>query len=110
MTSIFWACAVVTAMSAFLSMGFSFLGLRSTGDTLVASMYTLSRSIALAVVSLVPLFSGSRSWLIAVALAMVIVQALDVYVGIKQQDLKKIFGPASLSVLNVILLGLLIVQ
>jgi hypothetical protein len=56
MTTIFLICAIVTAISAFISFGFSIAALRSTGDTYVNAMYFSSRSLALAVVSIVPSF------------------------------------------------------
>jgi hypothetical protein len=110
MTSVFWICAIITAISAFVSFGFSLAALRGKGEPLIASMYASSRSIALALISLVPLFTGTRSWLLAIALAMVIVQALDALVGIKQHDAMKTFGPACLAILNAVFLGLLVSQ
>lgn len=110
MSSIFWACAIITAISAFVSMGFSIGALRSKGEELITSMYTSSRSTALAVISLVPLFTGSRSWLLSIASAMVIVQGLDALVGIKQHDTMKTLGPACIAILNAIFLGLLITK
>jgi uncharacterized membrane protein len=67
-------------------------------------MYALSRSLALAVASLVPLLSQTRSSLLTVALAMVIVQALDAVVGATMHDRMKTFGPASLGMLNLVAL------
>jgi hypothetical protein len=64
------------------------------------AMYALSRSVALAVVSLVALISQTRSSLLTIALAMVIVQALDAVVGGIVRDRMKTFGPASLGALN----------
>jgi hypothetical protein len=73
-------------------------------------MYALSRSVALAVVSLVPLVSRTRSSLLTIALAMVIVQALDAVVGGTIRDRMKTFGPASLGALNVVALVWLLVS
>jgi uncharacterized membrane protein len=73
-------------------------------------MYALSRSVALAVVSLVPLISQTRSSLLTIALAMVIVQALDAVVGGTIRDRMKTFGPASLSALNLVALVWLLVS
>jgi hypothetical protein len=67
-------------------------------------MYALSRSVALAGVSLVPLISQTRSSLLTIALAMVIVQALDAVVGGTIRDRMKTLGPASLGVLNLVAL------
>jgi hypothetical protein len=68
------------------------------------ALYALSRSAALAVVSLVPLIGQTRSSLITIALAMVIVQALDAVVGATIRDRMKTFGPASLGALNLVTL------
>jgi uncharacterized membrane protein len=67
-------------------------------------MYALSRSVALAVVSLVPLVSQTRSSLLTIALGMVIVQALDALVGATLRDPMKTFGPASLGLVNLVAL------
>jgi hypothetical protein len=67
-------------------------------------MYALSRSVALAAVSLVPLISQTRSSLLTIALAMVIVQALDAIVVGIVRDRMKTFGPASLGALNLVAL------
>jgi hypothetical protein len=67
-------------------------------------MYALSRSVALAAVSLVPLISQTRSSLLTIALAMVIVQALDAIVGGIVRDRMKTVGPASLDALNLVAL------
>jgi hypothetical protein len=67
-------------------------------------MYALSRSVALAAVSLVHLISQTRSSLLTIALAMVIVQALDAIVGGIVRDRMKTVGPASLDALNLVAL------
>jgi hypothetical protein len=67
-------------------------------------MYVLSRSVALAAMSLVALISKARSSVLTIALAMVIVQALDAFVGGIVRDRMKTFGPASLGALNLVAL------
>jgi uncharacterized membrane protein len=67
-------------------------------------MYAISRSVALAVVSVVPLISQTRSSLLTIALAMVIVQALDAVVGGTISNRMKMLGPASLGALNLLAL------
>jgi hypothetical protein len=107
----FWICAGVTAASAFVSLGFSVaavLSIRHRSRT--NAMYALSRSVALAAVSLVPLISQTRSSLLTIALAMVIVQALDAVVGGTIRDRMKTFGPASLGALNLVALVWLLVS
>lgn len=106
--TVFWLCATVTTLSAFISAGFSLEALKSSGGAQIAAMYGAARSVALAIASLIPLFNGSHDWLAAIALAMVIVQALDTLVGIRQHDVMKTAGPAALTVANAALLVLLV--
>jgi hypothetical protein len=101
----FWVCVGVTAASAFVSLGFSraaVLAVRYQART--NALYVLSRSVALVAVSLVPLISQTRSSLLTIALAMVIVQALDAVVGGIVRDRMKTFGPASLGAVNLVAL------
>jgi hypothetical protein len=101
----FWVCAGVTTASAFVSLGFSVAaGVSAHDEARTTALYALSRSVALAVVSLVPLFSQTRSSLLTIALAMVIVQALDAVVGATIHDRTKTFGPAALGMLNLVAL------
>ena len=101
----FWICAGVTAASAFVSLGFSVAAVLSVRHAVrTNAMYALSRSVALVAVSLVPLISQTRSSLLTIALAMVIVQALDAVVGGTIRDRMKTFGPASLGALNLVAL------
>jgi hypothetical protein len=97
----FWICAGVTAASAFVSLGFSVAAVLSVRpQARTNALYVLSRSVALAAVTLVPLISQTRSSLLTIALAMVVVQALDAIVGGTVRDRMKTFGPASLGALN----------
>jgi hypothetical protein len=96
----FWTCAIITTASAFTSAGFSLAGLRGAGNARIASLYAAARSLPLAVVSLVPLIAGSHEWLGAVAVTMILVQALDAYIGFEQRDVPKTAGPIFLSLLN----------
>jgi hypothetical protein len=107
MTTIFLICAIVTAISAFISFGFSIAALWSTCEAYVNAMYFLSRSLPLAVVSIVPFFSDSRSWLFAIATAMTIVQAVDACAGFKQRDTRKTVGPIFIFLANLVVLILL---
>jgi len=103
--SAFWICAVVTAASALVSLGFSTAAVLSVShQARTNAMYVLSRSVALAAVSLVPLISQTRSSLLTIALAMVIVQAIDAIVGGIVRDRMKTSGPASLGALNLVAL------
>ena len=101
----FWICAGVTAASALVSLGFSTAAVLSVRDQArTNAMYALSRTVPLAAVSFVPLISQTRSSLLTIALAMVIVQALDAIVGGIIRDRTKTFGPASLGALNLVAL------
>jgi hypothetical protein len=107
----FWICAGVTAASAFVSLGFSVAAVLSVRDQArTNAMYALSRSVALTAASLVPLISQTRSSLLTIALAMVIVQALDAAVGGTIRDRMKTFGPALLGALNLVALVWLLVS
>jgi prepilin signal peptidase PulO-like enzyme (type II secretory pathway) len=98
-------CAGVTAASAFVSLGFSVAAVLSAlHEARTLAMYAISRSVALAVVSVVPLISQTRSSLLTIALAMVIVQALDAVVGGTISNRMKTLGPASLGALNLLAL------
>jgi hypothetical protein len=101
----FWVCAGVTAASALVSLGYSIAAVVSALDQArVNARYALSRSVALAAVVLVPFFSQTRSSLLTIALAMVIVQALDALVGATIHDRMKTLGPASLGAVNLVAL------
>jgi hypothetical protein len=107
LTFTYWFCGVVTAVSAFTSLGFSIAALASGGDQLNAR-YAFSRSLAIAIVSTVPLLRPSQMWVEAVASAMVAVQTADAVVGGLQRDAMKTVGPAALATINLVALALLI--
>jgi hypothetical protein len=96
-----WACAGVTAASALVSLGYAVATVVSSrGEARPPASYALSRSVALAGSSLVVLATRAHAALVVVALAMVIVQALDAVVGVTIRDRMKTFGPAVLALLN----------
>lgn len=97
----FWICALVTLASALVSLGYSLVALRGpSGDTLTASRYAAARSIALALAAVVALFTGSVTFVAAVAIAMIVVQAIDAVVGVTIEDRMKTIGPAVVAILN----------
>ena len=63
-------------------------------------MYTCARSIALAVTAVVALFARSTPFLAAVAIAMVILQAIDAIIGGILHDRLKTLGPALTALAN----------
>jgi len=101
MSAAFWVCASVTAISSYVSLGYSIAGLRgATAETRVGFAYALARSVALAVAATVALFVGSSDYLVAVAVAMVIVQAADAVVGARFGDRVTTYGPAATAAAN----------
>lgn len=101
MTSPFLVCASVTLISALISLGFSVASVPDTsGKTRTLAFYTVARSVAFAVISVVPFFNGSIAWLEAAALGMTILQACDAVIGMTIPDRMKTFGPAGTAVAN----------
>jgi hypothetical protein len=101
MTTPFFVCAAVTAVSAFVSLGFSIASVPGTnGQARTLALYTCARSIAFAIISVVPFATGWTLWLAAVAVGMIILQALDAGVGAAIGDRMKTLGPAAIAVTN----------
>ena len=97
----FILCALISVISALVSLGFSVAAERTaTGPARTMALYACARSLALFVASVVPFLSGSGGWLLAVAWSMIIVQALDAIVGMTIKDNVKTFGPAPTALLN----------
>lgn len=101
----YWLCAAFTLISACVSLGYSVASVvgPNAGAAREAE-YALARSIALVAVAVVPLFGERHDWLVAVAVAMVMVQALDAVVGARIPDRLKTFGPAGTAAVNLALL------
>jgi hypothetical protein len=94
-------CALITAVSAVISLGFSIAATFTTANEVRnVALYTCARSVALVLVSAVPLFTGSTSWLEAIACCMIIVQIGDAGIGVVIKDRMKTFGPAGTALLN----------
>jgi hypothetical protein len=101
MTTAFLVCATVTAVNAFVSLGFSIASVASAnGETRTLALYACARSIAFALISVVPLATGWKLWLEAVAVGMIILQVLDAGVGVAIRDRMKTLGPAAIAVAN----------
>ena len=64
------------------------------------ALYACARSLALVLASAVPFFTGSTSWLQAIACCMIIVQVCDAGIGVAIKDRMKTFGPAGTALLN----------
>ena len=95
-------CAVITAVSAVISLGFSIAATFDTAnEARTMALYACARSVALVLASAVPFFTGSSSWLQAIACCMIIVQVCDAGIGVVIKDPMKTFGPAGTALLNV---------
>ena len=103
MTTPFLVCATVTAVSAFVSLGFSIASVpRANGQIRTLALYACARSTALVIASAVPFFTGSLGWLQAIAWSMIIVQAGDAIVGGTIKDQMKTYGPAGMALVNLV--------
>ena len=101
MSPAFVACAVITAISAAVSLCFSVAGaVKASGQTRTMALYAAARSLAFVLISLVPLVTGSTPWLEAVAVGMIMVQFCDAGVGVTIRDRMKTFGPAGTAIAN----------
>lgn len=94
----------MTAISACVSLGFAIEALVRLGTDDSSAMYAASRSVALVVAVAAVAVVRSRRALIVVALAMIVVQALDAVVGVTIGDLVKSVGPTFTAVLNLVVL------
>src|SRR3984957_9193216 len=101
MTTPFLVCATVTAVSAFVSLGFSIASVpRANEQIRTLALYTCARSIAFATISVVPFATGWSLWLEAVEGEMILLQVLDACVGEAISDRMKTFGPAAITITN----------
>ncbi len=97
----FWMCGAITAISALVSLGYSIAGLREADSAArTGSMYAFARSLALATVAVVAPLTGAAPFVVATAVAMVIVQAADAVIGAINRDRLKTFGPAGTAAVN----------
>lgn len=96
----FWLCAGITLINAFTSAGFSIAALGTPGTEHINAMYGVSRSISLALITLLVVLLRSRPGLLVMALIMVGVQAGDALIGLFIQDPIKTYGPAFLAVVT----------
>ena len=105
MSTPFIVCALVTALSAVVSLGFSLAAaMNETGNARTMALYGCARSVALVVASAVPFFTGSTEWLEAIAWILILVQSGDAVIGTTINDRMKTFGPAGTSLANLLAL------
>jgi hypothetical protein len=97
----YWVCAAVTVISAMVSLGYSIaaLGTADPGNR-TASRYAAARSLALAFTAVAACVFRSEGFLMAVALAMVIVQTVDALIGAADRDRLKTYGPAATALID----------
>ena len=102
---VFWRCAVVTAISALVSAGFSLAAVfaRTPYDT--TALYAASRSVALPIAVAVAIFRRSPIGIASLALVMCLVQFFDGFIGIYAHDASKTYGPFVLALLTFITLA-----
>lgn len=101
----YYLCAVITLISASISLYFSLLAVRnSTGDTEVKALYVTARSVALLCISIVPFFIILKELVVITAVAMIIVQFFDGFIGIKIKDTPETVGPFGTAVVHSIAL------
>lgn len=101
MTLPFLCCAVITSVSALISLGFSLAAVvNAPAAGRVDALYTLSRSVALAIGSLASFLIASPAWLEAMATTMSLVQLGDALIGLRLRDTVKTVGPLLTSALN----------
>jgi hypothetical protein len=100
----FWVCYAVTVISAVVSVTFAIIAVTEggvDGDNANA-LYAASRSTALVVLVLVsPLFRSDAA-LLALAVAMTIVQGIDAFVGSIQGDLARTIWSVVLCLVTII--------
>jgi hypothetical protein len=78
--------------------------LSSAGDAHANAMYAASRSLSLALASVVVVLARSRAGLLTVAFVMALVQAVDAVIGAIDHQPLKTLGPAFLALVAVAVL------
>src|SRR3982074_1979299 len=98
----FLFCALITAVSAVISLGFSIAAVfNTTNEVRTMALYTCARSVALVIVSAVPFLTGSTPWLQAIACSLIIVQVRDAGKGVVIKDRMKSLVPAGTGRVNI---------
>ena len=103
MNRLAWITACMTLLSSAVSTGYSVAALMQHGTADVYVVYTLARSVALLLATLFALSTRRRDAILAIALAMSIVQLIDAYAGILQHDIAKTYGPLAFGLINIVL-------
>ncbi|MET4158340.1 hypothetical protein [Agromyces sp. PvR057] len=98
----FWICYAITLISAAASVTFAIIAVVDAGADATNALYAASRSTALVVLALVaPLFRSDAA-LLAIAVAMTIVQGIDAFIGALQGDVALTIGPAVFCIATIV--------
>ena len=100
MVRLFWICAIVTTVSALVSVCFSVAGLLGPSGGGSFERYAASRSTALLIAVLCCIGFRSRDAIAAIALVMSLVQGFDGLIGILAHDPAKTYGPFAFAIMN----------
>jgi hypothetical protein len=102
----FWTCAGFTLASALVGATFSSLSLRmvGTGHQHEYALYAASRSVALVLTIVFIMLRRSWGGIVALAVAMTIVQLFDSVVGYLLREPGELYGPALFAIINAVLL------
>ena len=100
MVRLFWICAIVTTVSALVSVCFSVAGLLGPSGGGSFERYAASRSTALLIAVLCCIGFRSRDAIAAMALVMSLVQGFDGLIGICAHDPAKTYGPFAFAIMN----------
>ncbi len=100
MTKRFWSCALVTLLSAGVSVGFSLAALFGPGRDDSLARYAASRSVALLLTVLIALGIRSRMAIAFLGITMTAVQVFDGVIGALAHDPSKTYGPFAFALLN----------
>ncbi|MFD1440160.1 hypothetical protein [Lacticaseibacillus hegangensis] len=106
-------CAIITAISAAVSLGFAIAAYRQSKASYAAdglnARYALARSGALAIATLGLLIFRSPEYLAAIAVAMTCVQLFDAMIG-QHVSKFKTYGPLIAGLANATILALYLMQ
>lgn len=101
MTSLYYAVAAVTWISAVLGLVYALWAVRkSSGPARTSALYTLARGLALTVLAGAPFVYGSPALLMAVTGAMLLVQGGDALIGLAGKSLPRALGPLLMAALH----------
>ena len=95
---LFWPCALITLLNAFTSAAFSVAALLGPAGGQVNAMYGLSRSVSLALITVLVIVWRSYPGLLILSLIMTLIQVGDALIGFLIQDTQKTVGPALLAI------------